>query len=132
MATPEGLTKDAVRRALKAAEDAGASIVHWMVIPASGTVGFPDFLILVNGALLGVECKAAKEDGGKVATDKQLSTLEAIKAAGGHGVVVGCSASFERLCSSLAALSGVSFVLPYWRSQQVLNRRKPPPLKGKR
>lgn len=131
MATPESLTKDAVRRALKAAEDAGASIVHWMVIPAAGTVGFPDFLILVNGALLGVECKAAKEDGGKVATDKQLSTLEAIKAAGGHGMVVGCPDSFENLCGSLMWLGDVQFERPYWRSKQVQNRRKPPPLRGK-
>jgi len=132
MATPEGLTKDAVRRAIKAAEDAGASIVHWMVIPASGTVGFPDFLILVNGALLGVECKAAKEDGGKGATDKQLSTLDSIRAAGGHGMVVGGLESFALLCNVLAMLADVKFEHPYWRSQQVLNRRKPPPLKGKR
>ena len=127
MATPEGLTKDAVRRALAAAEKAGGRVAHWMVIPAAGTVGFPDFMILANGTFIGVECKATKEDGGRGPTKLQIATLDRIEAAGGVSLVVDSHDSFHVLCLTLQGATKVEFEFPAWRSSQVTNRRRPPP-----
>lgn len=130
MGAPENLTRAAVERMLTAAS-AVSTLAWWSVTPGSGMAGFPDFVACVAGGFVGIECKADPADGGRGPSPQQLKTIEKIRAADGDALVVRDAESFRQLHYHLQLGLRCEFKAPEWRSKQVLNRRKPPPLKEK-
>lgn len=77
MATPENLSKQAVRRAIAVIEaQTGKNIPVMMPIPDGGNAGAPDFWIMVWSRLVLVETKADPAEGGKDATELQNRFME--------------------------------------------------------
>ena len=97
--TPEGRTKDTIRRML---EEAGA---YFFMPPANGygRAGIPDFVACINARFVAIEAKAGK---GKT-TLLQGRELQRIKSAGGYALVVYDEPDhYEMLASLLAKLKG--------------------------
>jgi hypothetical protein len=79
--TPEGKIKTKLRRKLK-------DLPVWVYIPqagAFGKAGVPDILVLANGKLFGLECKADEK---KKPTDIQTRTMQLMTEHGAHCLVV--------------------------------------------
>ena len=128
MATPENLSKQAVRRAIAALEaHARAEIPTMMPIPDSGNAGAPDFWLLVKSRLVLVETKADPAEGGKDATELQKRFMERWSNAGAITFVVRDEASFQQWLSWMATYLRLPAVPEApWRSAQVQARRKAP------
>lgn len=95
--TPEGKVKDAVVKVLK---QEGAYYFFPMT-HGMGRSGVPDIVACVDGRFVGIECKVE----GAKPTDLQQRELEAIKSAGGMGMVAygaeGGAASVRLLIQAL-------------------------------
>lgn len=79
--TPEGKIKHKVKEILR-------EFGVWYFLPGNngmGRSGIPDFVCIVNGQFVGIECKADEK---KVPTLLQIRCGEEIKAAGGRWVLV--------------------------------------------
>jgi hypothetical protein len=125
---PENLTRDAIVRVFKAAQAVRAPLVYWSIVPAPGSAGVPDFIACVGGALLGVEAKATKADGGRGPTELQKKRIASIQAAEGTAMVVQEEVDFRTLHLTVQRLTGYMFPCPQWRSKAALKRRAPPPV----
>lgn len=128
MATPEALSKQAVRRAIAALEaHARTEIPTMMPIPDSGNAGAPDFWLLVKSRLVLVETKADPAEGGKDATELQRRFMERWSNAGAISFTVRDERSFKQWLLWMADYLRLPAVpeVP-WRSAQVQARRKAP------
>lgn len=128
MATPENLSKQAVRHAIAVLEaHARIEIPTMMPIPDSGNAGAPDFWLLVKSRLVLVETKADPAEGGKDATDQQRRFMERWSNAGAITFVVRDEISFKQWLNWMADWLRLPAVpeVP-WRSAQVQTRRKAP------
>jgi len=86
MSTPEGKTKEKIKRFLKLYK-----IPYWMVVPSAmgNTTGLSDFIcILPRGVFLAIEAKAEGKE--KTVTANQRKFLDTINTNGGHAIVVSC------------------------------------------
>ena len=130
MATPENLSKGAVRRAIAVIEaQAGTTIPVMMPIPDSGNAGAPDFWMMVRSRLVLVETKADPAEGGKDATELQKRFMEEWSNAGAITFTVRDEPSFKQWLNWMALYLRLPAVpdVP-WRSEQVQARRKAPPI----
>ena len=130
MATPENLSKMAVKRAIAVVEAQAATTIPLMMpIPDSGNAGAPDFWMLVKSRLVLVETKADPSEGGKGVTEAQRRFMEAWSNAGAIVFTVRDEASFRSWLAWMATYLRLPAVpdVP-WRSEQVQARRKAPPI----
>lgn len=96
--TPEGKVKDRIKRILKARH------AYWYM-PVSNGMGAPalDFIVCYRGYFLSIEAKAP----GKKATARQVQTMNHIKNADGHALVVdGSQESYDDLIGWLELYDG--------------------------
>ncbi|MEY4908009.1 MAG: hypothetical protein RL260_1727 [Pseudomonadota bacterium] len=129
MGAAENLTRDAITREFMAAKAARAPLVYWSIIPGPGSAGLCDFVACAGGEFFGIEAKASREDGGKPPTAQQLRTIESIINAEGVALVVNDEVSFEVLHRCLMTATNYTWTRPAWRSDAVLKRRQPPPMR---
>lgn len=88
--TPEGKIKRRVREVLQAHK-------IWYFLPGNngfGKSGIPDFVCIVDGGFVGIECKADKT---KTPTALQVATGEQIVLAGGRWFLVRCDEDVAEL-----------------------------------
>ena len=128
MATPENLSKAAIRAVLEHAKQPGVRPIVWtMPTPGPGDTHSPDFWVLAAGRLVLIEAKADPSEGGRPARPGQAAFLENWSSAGAVAFVVRDDASFEgfkRWLASYLALPGMATVP--WRSEVVKSRRAAP------
>lgn len=94
--TPEGRVKAQVKQWLKAR-------AVWFFMPVSngmGSHGIPDFICCMNGAFVGIECKAPGKRSNVSALQQMQMT--GIRTAGGRAIVVDNVEQLEDLCQSQA------------------------------
>jgi len=87
--TPEGKIKSKLRRKL-------SQLNCWVYIPQSGAFGksgIPDIVVLANGTLFGLECKA---DAKKKPTDLQVITMSTMEDHGAICMVVYDDATIDQ------------------------------------
>ena len=128
MATPENLSKAAIRAVLEHARQAGARPIVWtMPTPGPGDTHSPDFWVLAAGRLILVEAKADPSEGGRPARPGQISFLESWSAAGATTFVVKDEASFESFKLWVATFLVLPNMAPVpWRSEIAKSRRPAP------
>jgi hypothetical protein len=99
--TPEGKIKSKLRRKLTQYD-------VWIYVPqagAFGKAGIPDILVLANGTLIGLECKA---DAKKKPTDLQVKTMKDMEAAGAPCMVVYDDATIDQAIHLVETALGLS------------------------
>lgn len=101
MSTPEGTIKYKLDTKLKERELAGNL---WRYSPQAGPFGrsgIPDRLVLCNGYLIGIECKA---DASKKPTPLQEKAMADIQASGGTCFVVFDAATIDAVIAHIDSL----------------------------
>lgn len=93
MATPEGKTKDMIKKLLKPFVDQGVLFYFMPVQGKFANSGIPDFLLCFKGKFIGIEAKAE----GKLhnTTLKQEDTIRKINDAQGFACVISCKEEME-------------------------------------
>lgn len=135
MATPEALSKDAVRRTL----ELFAPHVDYFLPAANGLGedGTPDFVGAVRWVMcplpaqpalhFAVETKADAAEGGKGPTKRQLARIARVQFVGGQAFLVRSKEDLIALHAWLCEVTGLRPDQTYWRSERVLARRALPP-----
>lgn len=128
MATPENLSKDAIRAVLEHAKQTGARPIVWtMPTPGPGDTHSPDFWVLAAGRLVLVEAKADPSEGGRPARPGQVGFLENWSAAGAVTFIVSDETSFTNFKWWLSNYLALPSMAPApWRSEIIKSRRPAP------
>lgn len=94
MSTPEGKTKDIIKKYLKTFVEEG-SLYYFMPVQGKfAKKGVPDFLLCYKGKFIGIEAKAdGKSD---TTTALQELTISQIKIAGGIALVISNKLEMEK------------------------------------